>query len=158
MCKGICRLSHIEKHHFQLKFDWMNLHINVFCKCLRVNHILCECCTKHHIEIHNHILQYIMKLLTWFALWCVLLLLVFGRFINILPNRYHSTETYRQTGHIKAPQADYMMTTNNTHWTLKRVWDWERERDWDKVYSTQQDIIQMHDIRHTWQFLCIIQY
>ena len=27
-----------------------------------------------------------------------------------------------------------------------------------QVYSTQNDIIQMHDIRHTWQFLCIIQY
>ena len=27
-----------------------------------------------------------------------------------------------------------------------------------QVYSTQHDIIQMHDIRHTWQFLCIIQY
>ena len=26
-----------------------------------------------------------------------------------------------------------------------------------QVYSTQHDIIQMHDIRHTWQFLCIIQ-
>ena len=27
-----------------------------------------------------------------------------------------------------------------------------------QVYSAQNDIIQMRDIRHTWQFLCIIQY
>ena len=96
----------------------MNWHTNVFCKWLRVDYILCECCTKHHIEKHNHMLQYILKLFTWFALWGVLLVLVIGHYINILRNRYHSTETYRQTGPIKAPQADYIMTTNNTHWTL----------------------------------------
>ena len=44
----------------------------------------------------------------------------------------------------------------------KQSWGWwfETERlRLRQVYSTQLDIIQMHDIRHTWQFLLsIIQY